>query len=214
MEKVIHQTWKNKELSNSQLELISSVKNVFCDYEYKFWTDEDNENLIVKNYPEFHKFYKTLLPVEKSDFVRHLYIHQYGGIYLDIDVKMNKLPVLENADMFLCDQTKEANIDNFGIIIDPFFLAGNKGYPFFYDICKSIASGVIYKMLSTVITKKYFDTLYKTGPYIVSKFYLLNKDKYNIQILIDVFTTLNYESNVPKENFYGIHYQLKTWFKL
>lgn len=212
MEKIIHQTWKNGELNKS--EWISSVKNVFHDYEYKFWSDEKNDEFIRLNYPEFYSFFKDLLPVEKIDFIRYLYIYHYGGIYLDVDVKMNKPLVLEGADVFLCDQTEEANTEKMEILIDPFFLAGKKECPFFYFVCESMVRGTIYNILSSKTESQYYKTLYKTGPYMLTKFYLLNKHKYSIKILKDVFTTKYYEITSPNKQFYGIHMQFNSWLKL
>lgn len=209
MEKVIHQTWKNYEFN----EFTNSVRSVFSDYEYKFWTDEDNLQLIRLKHPEFLEFYEELLPVEKADFIRHLYIYNYGGVYLDIDVKMNRLLVLEDAEVFLCDQTKEANEEKLEILVDPFFLAGESGCRFFYSVCQSMANGILHRILTTHSNNLYNKTLYKTGPYMLSKFYLLNKNKYRIKLLKDVFTTRRCESDIPKEQFHGIHMQMNSWLK-
>ena len=213
MEKIIHQSWKTNELSKEEQEWVSTVKNNFTGYEYKFWTDEDNDNLVRLNYPEFYDFYKGLLPIQKADFVRHLYIYHFGGIYLDLDVKMNKPLPLEGADVFLCDQTLEANDEGMEILVDPFFLAGNKGCKFFYCMCQSVVRGTIYNILSSKTDKEYINTLYKTGPYMFTKFYLLNKHKYNIKVLKDVFITEKHVSDIPKEEFYGIHIQFNSWMK-
>lgn len=210
MEKIIHQTWK--EVINN--EWTDSVKSVFKDYEYKFWTDADNDKLIEYKYPQFRAIFETLTPVEKSDFCRYLYIYECGGIYLDVDVKMNRFLPLENADVYLCDQTEEANTVKSPMIIDPFFLAGNKGCQFFYSLCNSISKGTIYRLLSQNTNTLYsLKTLYKTGPIMLTKFYLLNKYKYNIKVLKNVFTTKKFVSNIPKESYYGIHIQMNTWLK-
>lgn len=210
MEKIIHQTWKNGELNKS--DCVLSVKTIFHDYEYKFWTDEENDELIRLNYPEFYSFFNELLPVEKIDFIRYLYIYHHGGVYLDVDVKMNKPLVLEGADVFLCDQTKEHNESN-GLVLDPFFLAGKSNCQFFYYICKSMMNGTIYNILSQKTDGKYDKILYKTGPFMLTKFYLLNKHKYQIKILNDVFTTKHYEIALPTQQFHGIHLHANSWLE-
>lgn len=213
MEKIIHQSWKTNELSSREQEWVDSVKKAFDGYEYKFWTDEDNDGLVRLSYPEFYNYYKELLPIQKSDFARHLYIYHFGGVYLDLDVKMNRPPPLEGADVFLCDQTLEANDEKMKILVDPFFLAGNKGCRFFYSMCESVVRGTIFKILSSNTEKEYLTTLYKTGPYMLTKFYLLNRHKYNIKLLKDVFTTERYGSEMPKEHYCGIHIQFNSWLK-
>ena len=213
MNYIIHQTWKNGNLDEEQSLWVNSIKKAFPNYEYKFWTDEDNLQFIRLKHPEFLKFYEELNAVEKTDFIRHLYIYNFGGIYLDIDVKMNKPLVLEGADVFLCDQTKEANTEKLEVLVDPFFLAGEERCLFFYSVCESMVRGTIYNILSSKTGKKYHETLYKTGPYMFTKFYLINRHKYNIKVLKDVFTTKYYETDVPKEQFYGIHMQFNSWLK-
>lgn len=213
MNNIIHQTWKNGNLDEEQSLWVNSIKKAFPNYEYKFWSDEDNLRLIQTKHPEFLKFYEALNAVEKADFVRHLYIYNHGGIYLDIDVKMNKPLVLEGADVFLCDQTKEANTEKLEVLVDPFFLAGEQGNDFFYSVCESMMKGFIYKILSSNTDKKYHNTLYKTGPYMLTKFYLINGHKYRIKVLKDVFTTKYYETDVPEKEFYGIHMQFNSWLK-
>ena len=215
MEKIIHQTWKITKLNQKEQEWVDSVKQSFCSYEYKFWTNEDNDNLVRLKYPEFYEFFKILTTIEKCDFCRYLYIYDYGGIYLDLDVKMNKFIPLNNADVFLCDQTNESNEDygdKLKIVIDPFFLAGNKKCKYFYSICQMMTNKT-FKLITPESKSEYKKILYNTGPYMASKFYILNKHKYNIKILKDIFTTDRYITNIPKEQFYGIHMQMGSWIE-
>lgn len=212
MTKIIHQTWKDGE----SVEWIPSVKSAFKGYEYKFWTDEENDALVKDNHPEWFDFYKNeLIKISQLDFTRLLYIYHYGGIYLDVDVKMNKPLELEGADVYLCDQTEEANdsIDRWPLIIDPFFYAGEKGCPFFYDVCNSIVRGNIYRLLSQKITKKYFRSLYQTGPFLLTKFYMIYGHRYKIKVLKDVFTTKYHKSLKPQSEYHGVHMHMNSWMK-
>jgi hypothetical protein len=213
MNHIIHQSWKTNELNEKEGEWVVSVKKAFEGYEYKFWTDKDNDDLVRISYSEFYNYYKDLLPIEKADFARHLYIYHYGGVYLDLDVRMNKPLPLEGAEVFLCDQTVEANDENMKILVDPFFLAGNEGCKFFYSMCQAVTRGTIFNILSSKTSKEYLTTLYKTGPYMLTKFYLLNKHKYNIKLLKDVFTTERFGNNVVKEQAFGVHIQFNSWLR-
>tara|TARA_R100001244_G_scaffold36831_1_gene33729 strand:+ start:132 stop:710 length:579 start_codon:yes stop_codon:yes gene_type:complete len=56
------------------------------DWEYMFWTDEDNERLVRDDYPTFwDTFQKVKKGVVKSDLCRLLYLHKHGGMYADMD---------------------------------------------------------------------------------------------------------------------------------
>lgn len=211
MQHIIHQTWKSRVLNEEQTVWSDSIKRLYPDYEYRLWTDEDNQKLIDR-YPEFQAFYQTLIPVEKSDFVRYLYIFEEGGIYFDLDVLLKKRldDVLEGADVYLCDQTKDSNGENMTEVYDPFFLAGEKGHPFFYGACKAIASGIIYRILSSSFDKDdVLRTLYKTGPIMLTKYYLINRHRYNVKILDGVFTPKKFMDERP--NAYGVHMGFNSW---
>ena len=205
MEKIIHQAWtyKDKVMDEKEKLWVSSVKNVYTDYEYKLWSDNDNENLIKNHYPEFYDFYNTLLSVQKCDFARYLYMHHCGGMYFDIDVKMYKPLILDDSDTFL---VKSPDLNP---LIFNFFLASKKNNPFFYHLCKSLVNGTIYNILSSHTDKKHKHIMsYQVGSFMLSKFYLLNKDKYNIQTLNDTFG-YNVEDTTGK--FCGVHFFINTW---
>lgn len=88
MEKIIHQTWKDHNVPRHiyKESWQDSWKNMSPDWEYKFWTDEDNERLVRDDYSMFwDTFQKVDKGVVKSDLCRILYLHKYGGIYADMD---------------------------------------------------------------------------------------------------------------------------------
>jgi len=86
--KIIHQTWVDEDIPRNiyKQEWQDSWKNMSPDWDYMFWTDEDNERLIRDEYPSFwDTFQKVDKGVVKSDLCRILYLHKYGGIYADMD---------------------------------------------------------------------------------------------------------------------------------
>ena len=73
--KLCQQTWKNN----------------FPDWEYKLWTDEDNDNLVKTEFPEFYKTYNSYTKlIYKIDMVRYCILYKYGGIYADMDYYCNR----------------------------------------------------------------------------------------------------------------------------
>lgn len=64
-----------------------SWQDTHPDFEYRFWNDEDIDNLVQTKYPEFWGMYQRFpVHIMKIDFVRFCILHQYGGIYADLDV--------------------------------------------------------------------------------------------------------------------------------
>ena len=135
--KIIHQTWKDKNLPPIIYKLVS-VNISFLKsqgYEYMFWTDEMILKLIAEEYPNFYNIYKLARTgVQKGDIARILLVYHYGGIYIDLDVLVlrdfneildmssNKLYItyepsgqtnaLYNSDKYLCNAFFAANKNN------------------------------------------------------------------------------------------------------
>lgn len=216
MEKIVHQSWKTTELLSKHAPCVDTIKKVFSDYEYKLWTDDDNDELIRVQFPEFYNFYLTLRPIDKADFARFLYIYQYGGIYADVDVVMFRKidDVLDNKnEAFLCNQADENASLADDLVLDPFFFAGKKGSSFFYTICEAMQRGTIYKLLSPEINDSTpMAPLYKTANILLSKFYVLNQHKYKIKIWDELFANdYTYRDAIDKSRYYGVHHQTHTW---
>ena len=212
MNKIIHQSWNTAELTSEQIQWVDTVKKTHPDYAYVLWTHDENRAFVHRKYPEFLSFYDRLSMIERCDFVRPLYIFEYGGIYLDLDIVINKPldDVLVGADVFLCE--REPGIIN-GIsmpfVLDTFFYAGEEGHPFFYDFCKSISSGFMHRIFSKDSSSEIMSILDRTGLYMLTKFYLLNKHKYKIKTFRDVIR----DKSFIGKNCYGIHLQVSDWLR-
>lgn len=86
--KLIHQSWKTKNIPHSiyKKEWIDSWKQKNPGWEYKFWTDEDNRNLVKEFYPQYLELYDSYeRPIAKADISRFFYMHKHGGLYADLD---------------------------------------------------------------------------------------------------------------------------------
>lgn len=91
--------WKQK-IPQLETKCIATWKKVLPDYEFKLWNEESfniNSSTWCKGAYEVGKYAFV------SDYVRLKVLYEYGGIYLDTDVKMLKSfnPLLAQAG-FLC----------------------------------------------------------------------------------------------------------------
>ena len=51
------------------------------------WTDEDNRELIARDFPSFLPLYDGYdVKIKRIDAVRYFYLYKYGGVYMDLDV--------------------------------------------------------------------------------------------------------------------------------
>ena len=53
--KIIIQTWKSNSIPNKYINLIESIKQNNPDYQYLFFTDNDIENFLKINYPQYYQ---------------------------------------------------------------------------------------------------------------------------------------------------------------
>ena len=86
--KIIHYIWLgNNPIPKKIKKCINSWKKVCPDYEIKFWNEQ---NLDLSKY----KYVKDSIAAKKyafaSDVLRFQILKEYGGIYLDVDVKLYK----------------------------------------------------------------------------------------------------------------------------
>lgn len=84
--RIIHQTWKCKEIPDFWKPYQRSWINHHPGWEYRLWTDEENLALVESAYPEYRDFYTALpYPILKVEFIKLLYLHRFGGLYVDLD---------------------------------------------------------------------------------------------------------------------------------
>ncbi|MBE2287325.1 MAG: hypothetical protein IAE77_27975 [Prosthecobacter sp.] len=102
--RIIHQTWKTRDIPPHLQEFQQSWRVHHPDWEYRLWTDEDNSRLIHECYPQFVDFWdRPLPPIIKIDFVRLAFMHQFGGIYVDMDFEALRplTPLFQDSKMIV-----------------------------------------------------------------------------------------------------------------
>jgi hypothetical protein len=132
--KIIHQTAPAKKDEWHPLweKCQKSWLEIFSEFEYKFWNDEDIDRLIREEYPEFWDTYQEFpVHIMKIDFVRLAFLHKFGGIYADMD--------------YFCYQNFYDDLkDKAYVVENPFgndpiensLMASEKNHSFFYECMK------------------------------------------------------------------------------
>ena len=138
--KIIHQSHKGPEstIPERELKIRSKLLMNHADWEYKYWTDEDNRKLITDHYPWFLKTYdQYAYPIQRADVARYFYMHKYGGVYLDLDMfslqPMDELfqRINDNEAQFLVNVTGHKSVVLF------------EEYPIAYGAQKSIYNAIL-----------------------------------------------------------------------
>ncbi len=84
--RILHQTWKTNVVPDRFVEFQQSWRRHHPAWEYRLWSDAENQDLIEQEYPQFAEFYRRLpYPILRVEFVKLAYLHRFGGLYVDLD---------------------------------------------------------------------------------------------------------------------------------
>lgn len=82
----LHQTWKSEMMREDYVASFDNWSKLHPGFTHVLWTDDDNDLLVTTCFPELLPSYQWLpLIIQKTDFVRLMYLYRYGGIYADMD---------------------------------------------------------------------------------------------------------------------------------
>jgi len=217
----IHQTWKNNDIPLQYKLCNQKLKTLNSNWNYKLWTDIDNELFVKQEYPYFLDTYLNFpYHIQRVDAIRYLILYQYGGIYIDLDYIPNKNfdGFLNNDNVFLpLEPDTNCKSHNKDIILTNSFMYSPKQHIFFQ---KMIDDMMNYKTNYTDKNNIILDT---TGPFALTRVYL--KYSLNVSILDSYYFctfTLhqleNYLDNprlfkLRSYNSYGVHLFGGSWWK-
>lgn len=84
--KIIHQTWKNHDIPPAWRGFVDTWKRLHPGWEYRFWTDTDNDAFVARHFPEFLETWRGYpYAIMRADAIRYLLLLHYGGLYVDMD---------------------------------------------------------------------------------------------------------------------------------
>lgn len=85
--RIIHQTWKDREVPLKWQEPYDSCQALHPDWTHMFWTDASARAFIAERYPASLASYDAYpFPIQRVDAIRYHLLHHYGGVYFDLDV--------------------------------------------------------------------------------------------------------------------------------
>ncbi|MGA8260698.1 MAG: glycosyltransferase [Arenicellales bacterium] len=174
--RVIHQTWKTKDLPQEYAGFAESIRALHPGFDYRLWTDEDNRELIRTSYPWFLPVYDAYKhEIERVDAVRYFILYSYGGIYIDLDMECLKPlnDLLPDGKAYFSLEAGPA-IQN--QVVSNAFMASDPGNGFFHHIMTHLES-----FKTSDITFR--DVFNNTGPDMVTRQYLQHRDRFEIGII-------------------------------
>ena len=196
--KIIIQTWKTKEIPEKYKKDVASLKKLNPDFKFLFFTDDDIENFLKKNYPEYYKIYLKLpVKIQKIDYFRYIAIYHYGGFYFDLDmagyksiknlVKYNCVfPVDQNIPDYKCFESRFENYckNNLKFILGQYAFGAKQSDPFLKELIDNINSNIDNYIKYFKVNGSSLQYIYSsTGPDFVTDIYINSKNKDNVHIL-------------------------------
>jgi len=101
--RIIHQSYKTAELPTRWANTPALWRMHHPDFEYRFWSDFENRELIRIHYPWMLETYDSYpFPIQRADAARYFVILMYGGVYADLDIRP-----LRDISELLCKVDRE-----------------------------------------------------------------------------------------------------------
>ena len=136
--RIIHQTWKTAVIPDECEPFVRSVRANHAGYEYRLWTDGDNLRFVTERAPWFLDTYRSYAhDIERADAIRYFILHEYGGIYIDIDMEVLR-PVDELLEHDALNFSLEAGLMIINTVISNAFMASRPRHPFFRHVATSL----------------------------------------------------------------------------
>jgi hypothetical protein len=102
--RVVHQSWRDAAVPDAVLGWRRSWLEQNPAWEVRLWTDEENRELIRRDYPWFLPIYDGYAePIMRADAARCFVLHRHGGVYADLDCECLRPlgPLLERSGIVL-----------------------------------------------------------------------------------------------------------------
>jgi mannosyltransferase OCH1-like enzyme len=211
--KIIHHTYKNYELPDIYKTCQNEIKKLNPDFEYRFYTDNDMDEIMKKDFPEYYaKFNELPRMIMKIDMFRYFLMYKYGGLYTDMDYLMFKpFDLLDKSIVIPSnrDRDKDGNLTSLGNCI----FASIPNHPFWKSLMDTL-----FNIDRRNLPFKGFDNVIKsTGPIFVFNMYnqYLNKNDIYIpeRMLFHPPTKndIKYITELKNKSCYGMHICTGLW---
>ena len=136
--KIIHQTWKTKDIPDQWENAVFSCIEKNIDFKYILWTHETMDKFVQDHYFWFYETYKSYkYHIQRCDAFRYLVLYKYGGVYLDLDIICN-----ENLNNFLdYELVLVKSYGFFNSFTNSFFMV-IPGHPFFKHCITNLSNNI------------------------------------------------------------------------
>ncbi len=154
--RIIHQTWKTREIPALWASAQESWPALHPGWEYRFWTDQDLLDLVAGRAPELLALFRAYPDsIQRVDAARYLILREIGGVYVDLDIACLRPldPFLPGGGVLLAPTTP------LGVSND--FMLAEPGHPLFRLAVESLEGS--FRRWSHPWVPRHFRILLTTG---------------------------------------------------
>lgn len=85
------QTWETNDVPDKWKSSPESIKQHMRDWKYVLLTNKDRRNFVEKYFPDFLLTFDSFAyNIQRADAIRYMWLYIHGGLYLDLDVEIQK----------------------------------------------------------------------------------------------------------------------------
>lgn len=169
--KILHHTWKNREIPEKWAAAQKSCKDLHPEYEFKLWTDADAVHFIEEHYPWFlPTFLAYPYQIQRVDSIRYFILYHYGGIYMDLDMGCRKRIDFMRQYNFTAPLTYPGGVSNDVIAAVP-------GDAYLHQVISNL------RYWNKWMVIKYIQVMFSAGPMFLTTQYSLYRNKAGIAVI-------------------------------
>lgn len=169
--RIVHQLWKNEEIPARWRPAADSVRRFHKGWEYRLWTDEMMDSHVRNNHPALYPVFAGMnRHIMRVDVFRYVLMHDFGGLYCDLDYEFVRPFDYGQAQVFLSLERDQAYGDDADQVANYLF-ASVAGHALWKDIIADVRSNPPH-------AEKASDVVVVTGPQLITRVYFANRDSY------------------------------------
>ena len=162
--KIIHQTWKHNRVPGRWKPLVKKVKELNPGWEYKLWTDADNDAFVRREFPEFYPVYRDFpKAIMRADVIRYLLMYKTGGVYLDLDYEVLRSFEFGDHEIIL-PKNRSLQYGDPQDELGNCFFASAPGHPFWLEAISDLQN-------NPPVVMNYTEVVEATGPRLLTRIY-------------------------------------------
>ncbi|MEM8864371.1 MAG: glycosyltransferase [Planctomycetota bacterium] len=168
---LLHQTSRTAEIPKRWAHTVAATRAMHRDWKYELWTNERSRQYVNEHHPTlaptFNAYERDIM---RADVIRYVVLHDMGGVYCDLDYEFLRPYNYAGADLVVAKEF-DTDYGDVSDVISGFLIASAPGHAFWQDVLADLIA-------NPPSTNTYRDVVDATGPRMLTRIFMANRDKY------------------------------------